>query len=68
MDILFLYRCSSYVGKQGGLQNVTIGKFCTRLGTCQHEMMHAMGVIHEQSRPDRNKHVHVYWDNIKPSK
>ncbi|XP_065058172.1 zinc metalloproteinase nas-4-like [Rhopilema esculentum] len=56
--------CMSYVGKQHGKQPLTIGKGCTRLGTCQHELLHALGVIHEQSRPDRDEHVNVVWSNI----
>ena len=58
-------RCSSYVGRRGGRQDVTIGRGCIRLGTCQHELFHALGTIHEQSRPDRDAHVRINWDNIR---
>ena len=61
------YRCSSSVGKQGGQQFVNFGIGCKRIGTILHEMMHSIGIIHEQSRPDRNKYIDVRYDNIKPS-
>lgn len=46
--------CYSYVGRIGGRQVLNLQRGgCTRAGTIEHEMLHALGVWHEQSRPDR---------------
>ena len=34
-------------------------------GTATHEIMHALGWSHTQSRNDRDKYVKIIWDNIK---
>ena len=55
------------MGRQGGAQNITLGSGCSRLGTILHEMMHCLGIIHEQSRPDRDNHVIVVTENVDKS-
>jgi hypothetical protein len=56
--------CSSFVGRKGGKQSINVPDWCGK-GSLIHEIMHALGFYHEQSRPDRNKWIKVKWFNIK---
>ncbi|HEX2524690.1 MAG TPA: Dot/Icm T4SS effector Zinc-dependent metalloprotease LegP [Geminicoccus sp.] len=58
--------CSSWVGRQGGPQDITLGPNCST-GNAIHEIGHAVGLWHEQSREDRDGFVQVVWANIDPS-
>ena len=56
--------CSSWVGPQGGKQVLNINVGCFSVGTVLHELMHAAGFYHEQSRADRDEYVKINWENI----
>ena len=59
--------CSSNTGRVGGAQAVTLGNSCLTTGTedqivgrIQHEILHAVGSLHEMNRPDRDDHIKIH--------
>ncbi|WP_269457316.1 Dot/Icm T4SS effector Zinc-dependent metalloprotease LegP [Legionella lansingensis] len=55
--------CSSYVGREGGRQEINLAPRCTTMNTV-HEIGHALGLWHEQSRSDRANYIQIIWENI----
>lgn len=58
--------CWSQVGmeEQLGAQTLNIGNGCERMEIVVHELGHAVGFFHEQSRSDRDGSIRILWENI----
>lgn len=64
---------ASYVGMSGGKQPLFVGPGCffanetSHVAVWVHELMHALGVMHTQTRPDRDDYITVHEENIQPN-
>lgn len=58
---------SSRIGRQSGKQFIKLKRGVSK-STVIHEFLHAVGILHEQSRGDRGMHVNYYEENVSPPK
>ncbi|XP_054265119.1 zinc metalloproteinase nas-13-like [Macrosteles quadrilineatus] len=59
--------CWSYLGRQGGNQTLSLGDGCVIYHYVLHEMLHALGFVHQHSSPDRDRYIKIHWSNIDSS-
>ena len=69
-QIVFVCSCCSYVGMIGyGKQPISLkSPSCIYFPVIVHEIGHAIGFYHEQSRPDRDDYVDIHEENILPGR
>ena len=68
--VVFAYTtggCNSYVGRQSSSapQTISLPLWCAQsMGSVAHEILHALGMWHEQSRCDRDSYITVNTGNV----
>uniref|UniRef100_UPI003AAC45E7 meprin A, alpha (PABA peptide hydrolase), tandem duplicate 1 n=1 Tax=Centroberyx gerrardi TaxID=166262 RepID=UPI003AAC45E7 len=58
--------CFSSVGDQQTGQILSLGSGCDHKAVIEHELLHALGFYHEQSRTDRDDYVDIWLDQVIP--
>lgn len=65
VDIQSLSGCFSYIGRRGNGQPLSLNRQgCVFKSIIQHELLHALGFNHEQTRSDRDQHVRILLQNV----
>lgn len=65
--------CWSYIGRvsnrsqfKDASQPINLGLGCETMGIAAHELGHAIGMLHEQARTDRDRYITFHEENVEP--
>ena len=58
---------SDFIGRKGGQQIINLEAGAFNAGVVIHEIGHAIGFYHEQSRTDRDNAIVVHYNNVVPN-
>lgn len=61
---LVSFSCFSQVGRFYGMQQLNLATDCDSLEVVVHELLHALGFLHEHNRLDRDDYVYVNFTNL----
>ncbi|CAG2244650.1 unnamed protein product [Mytilus edulis] len=66
IEFIDLPGCWSYVGRNpSGVQHISLqNPGCVDHSTVQHEILHALGMWHEQNRLDRDNYIKILKENV----
>lgn len=57
--------CNSALGRVGGGQVINLTSGCAKTFAAHHEIGHALGLLHQHTRKDRDQHLQIAWNNLK---
>ena len=59
-----MFHFRSHVGRIGLRQYILVGRGCDTVGSLLHQLLHAAGLWHEHTRPDRDTSVKINFENV----